>query len=135
MLFGQEATALPVHHRFEAGLCHIPEGRGVFRSLTVRENLVMQARKGEEQIALTRACEAFPILGYRINQVAETMSGGEQRMLAMATAYVREKKLILVDEASLGLAPLSLTKYSVSWNAWPQREGLCSSLTSSPPAP
>jgi branched-chain amino acid transport system ATP-binding protein len=106
VLFGQEATALPVHHRFEAGLCHIPEGRGVFRSLTVRENLVMQARKGEEQIALTRACEAFPILGYRINQVAETLSGGEQRMLAMAAAYIREKKLILVDEASLGLAPL-----------------------------
>ncbi len=82
------------------------EGRGVFRSLTVRENIVMQARKGEEQIAIGRACQAFPILGSRINQIAGTMSGGEQQMLAMAAAYVREPKLILVDEASLGLAPL-----------------------------
>jgi branched-chain amino acid transport system ATP-binding protein len=106
VLFGQEATAIPAYRRFEAGLCHIPEGRGVFRSLTVRENIVMQARKGEEQTAIGRACQAFPILGSRINQIAGTMSGGEQQMLAMAAAYVRQPKLILVDEASLGLAPL-----------------------------
>lgn len=106
LLFGREVTALPVHRRFEAGLCHIPEGRGVFRSLTVRENLVMQAHRGEEQIGISRACQAFPILGSRINQVAGTLSGGEQQMLAMATAYVRQPKLILIDEASLGLAPL-----------------------------
>lgn len=106
LLFGREVTALPVHQRFEAGLCHVPEGRGVFRSLTVRENLVMQAHKGEEQIGISRACTAFPILGSRINQIAGTLSGGEQRMLAMAAAYVRQPKLILIDEASLGLAPL-----------------------------
>jgi branched-chain amino acid transport system ATP-binding protein len=105
-LFGQEVTAAPAYRRFEAGLCHIPEGRGIFRSLTVRENLTMQARKGEEAEGIGRACDAFPILGSRINQTAGIMSGGEQQMLAMASAYVRNPKLILVDEASLGLAPL-----------------------------
>jgi branched-chain amino acid transport system ATP-binding protein len=66
----------------------------------------MQARKGEESEGTSRACEAFPVLGSRINQVAGTLSGGEQQMLAMASAYVRNPRLILVDEASLGLAPL-----------------------------
>ncbi len=105
-LFGEEVTNVAAYRRFEAGLCHVPEGRGVFRSLTVRENLAMQARKGEEEAATARASEAFPILGSRLNQIAGTMSGGEQQMLAMASAYVRDPKLILVDEASLGLAPL-----------------------------
>lgn len=105
-LFGHDTGGLAAHRRFEAGLCHVPEGRGVFRSLTVRENLIMQSKRGEEEMAVTRACEAFPILGQRTNQMAGTMSGGEQQMLAMASAYVRQPKLILVDEASLGLAPL-----------------------------
>jgi branched-chain amino acid transport system ATP-binding protein len=105
-VFGQDVTSVAPFRRFELGLCHVPEGRGVFRSLTVRENLVMQSRKGSEGTAIARACEAFPVLGSRLNQLAGTMSGGEQQMLAMATAYVRSPKLILVDEASLGLAPL-----------------------------
>jgi branched-chain amino acid transport system ATP-binding protein len=105
-LFGRDVTRLAAHRRFEAGLCHVPEGRGIFRSLTVRENLTMQSQKGREGEGISRACEAFPILGSRINQIAATMSGGEQQMLAMASAYVRNPKLILVDEASLGLAPL-----------------------------
>ena len=105
-LFGDDMTGAPAYRRFEAGLCHVPEGRGVFRSLSVRENLTMQSRKGEEAATIARACEAFPILGNRINQVAGTLSGGEQQMLAMASAYARNPKLILVDEASLGLAPL-----------------------------
>jgi branched-chain amino acid transport system ATP-binding protein len=105
-LFGDDMTAVPAYRRFEAGLCHVPEGRGIFRSLSVSENLTMQSRKGEEAATIARACEAFPILGSRINQVAGTLSGGEQQMLAMATAYARDPKLILVDEASLGLAPL-----------------------------
>ena len=105
-LFGEDMTGVPAYRRFEAGLCHVPEGRGIFRSLSVRENLTMQSRKGEEAATITRACEAFPILGSRINQMAGTLSGGEQQMLAMASAYSRDPKLILVDEASLGLAPL-----------------------------
>ena len=77
----------------------------MFRGLTVRDNIVMQAVKGEETRAIERATEAFPILGERLHQRAGTMSGGQQQMLAMAAAYVRDPKLVLVDEASLGLAP------------------------------
>ena len=104
-LFGDDVTSVAPFRRFQAGLCHVPEGRGVFRSLTVRENLIMQAKGGEAE-AISRACEAFPVLGRRIGQTAGTLSGGEQQMLAMAAAYVRSPRLILVDEASLGLAPL-----------------------------
>jgi branched-chain amino acid transport system ATP-binding protein len=105
-MFGEDVSGVAPYRRFEAGLCHIPEGRGVFRSLTVRENLTMQSRKGEEAESITRACEAFPALSRRMGQIAGTLSGGEQQMVAMAAAYVRSPKLILIDEASLGLAPL-----------------------------
>jgi branched-chain amino acid transport system ATP-binding protein len=104
-LGGTDVTTLKPHKRFEAGLCHVPEGRGVFRSLTVRENLVMQAQRGSEVEGIERATEAFPILGQRIDQRAGTLSGGEQQMLALAVAYARDPTLVLVDEASLGLAP------------------------------
>ena len=105
-MLGADVTGLSAHRRAGAGLCHIPEGRGVFRRLTVRENLAMQASAATRHEALERAVEAFPILGRRLDQEAGTMSGGEQQMLAMAAAYVRNPTLILVDEASLGLAPI-----------------------------
>ncbi|WP_083749792.1 ABC transporter ATP-binding protein [Frankia sp. CcI49] len=105
-LAGTDVTRLPPHRRAAHGLGHIPEGRGVFRNLTVRENLVMQSRPGGEKLAIQRAVEAFPVLGERLGQAAGTMSGGQQQMLAMAQAYVRQPSLILVDEASLGLAPV-----------------------------
>lgn len=106
-LFGEDVTRVTAHRRFAQGLCHIPEGRGIFRSLSVRENLVMQCPKGSsDKDAVDRAATAFPILKERLNQVAGTLSGGQQQMLAMAAAYVRNPRLILVDEASLGLAPL-----------------------------
>jgi branched-chain amino acid transport system ATP-binding protein len=105
-LFGDDMTGVAPYRRFQAGLCHVPEGRGVFRSLTVRENLVMQSLKGGEAEAISQASEAFQPLADRMGQVAATLSGGQQQMLAMATAYVRSPRLILVDEASLGLAPL-----------------------------
>jgi branched-chain amino acid transport system ATP-binding protein len=105
-LFGEDVTRLAPHRRFAKGLCLIPEGRGIFRSLTVRENLAMQARRGDETDAIERAAAAFPILRERPSQVAGTLSGGQQQMLAMAAAYVRDPRLVLVDEASLGLAPL-----------------------------
>ncbi|MEV5712902.1 ABC transporter ATP-binding protein [Amycolatopsis mediterranei] len=103
---GREVTRERAHRRFARGLCHVPEGRGVFRGLTVRENLVLQAAAGQEDDALERAVAAFPILGRRLGQQAGTLSGGQQQMLAMAAAHVRSPGLVLVDEASLGLAPI-----------------------------
>ncbi|MFI5953208.1 ABC transporter ATP-binding protein [Cryptosporangium sp. NPDC051539] len=107
-LFGEDVTTTPPHKRFGLGLCHVPEGRGVFRSLTVRENLALQAGRGRGRTAaaVERATAAFPILGERLAQPAGTLSGGQQQMLAMAAAYVRNPRLVLVDEASLGLAPI-----------------------------
>ena len=105
-LDGADVSRLAPHRRALLGLCHIPEGRGVFRSLTVRENLRLQAAPGNEEDAIERCIAAFPILGERIGQVAGTLSGGQQQMLAMCRAYARSPRLVLVDEASLGLAPI-----------------------------
>ena len=99
-------TGEPPDRYSRAGICHIPEGRGIFRSMSVRENILLQARSGEDDLALERAVEAFPRLGERMHQLAGTMSGGEQQMLAVARAYVADPKLVLLDEVSLGLAPL-----------------------------
>jgi branched-chain amino acid transport system ATP-binding protein len=103
---GRDVTKQPAQRRFAHGLCHVPEGRGVFRGLTVRENLRLQAAPGAEAEALEQAVSAFPVLGRRLAQRAGTLSGGEQQMLAMSAAYVRHPSLVLVDEASLGLAPI-----------------------------
>jgi len=88
-----------------AGLCHVPEGRGVFPSLTVRENLRLFCAPGAEGEALDRAVDAFPRLGERLDQAAGTMSGGEQQMLALARAYLGRPRFVLLDEVSMGLAP------------------------------
>jgi branched-chain amino acid transport system ATP-binding protein len=103
---GADITALPADRRVAHGMCHIPEGRGIFRSLTVRENLQLQAFPKQGAEAIERATAAFPILGERLDQRCGTLSGGQQQMVAMARAYVQRPKLILVDEASLGLAPI-----------------------------
>jgi branched-chain amino acid transport system ATP-binding protein len=102
---GVDVTKMAPHRRAALGLCHIPEGRAIFRSLTVRENIHIQAERCEEDAAVDRVLEAFPALRDRLSQQAGTMSGGQQQMLAVGRAYVRDPKLILVDEASLGLAP------------------------------
>jgi branched-chain amino acid transport system ATP-binding protein len=104
-LSGIELTGRPPNHFVGAGACHIPEGRAVFPSLTVADNLRMFSPSGAAAGALERAVDAFPRLGERLNQVAGTMSGGEQQMLALARAYVQQPKVILVDEVSMGLAP------------------------------
>jgi branched-chain amino acid transport system ATP-binding protein len=103
---GVDVTRMPTYRRARQGLCLVPEGGGIYRSLSVRENLVMQAMTAGEKEAVDRAAEAFPILRQRLSQNAGTLSGGQQQMLAMAVAYVRDPELVLVDEASLGLAPL-----------------------------
>jgi branched-chain amino acid transport system ATP-binding protein len=104
-LDGENVTTLEPHELVARGLCHVPEGRGVFPSLSVRENLIMQASPGQQAEAIARAENAFPILGRRLDQFAGTLSGGEQRMLALARAYVQRPRLVLLDEVSLGLAP------------------------------
>jgi branched-chain amino acid transport system ATP-binding protein len=97
-------TARP-HELAAAGVCHVPEGRGIFPSLSVRENLLMFSAPGAEREGLERALDAFPALGERLGQAAGTMSGGQQQMLALARAYMGRPKVILLDEVSMGLAP------------------------------
>jgi len=101
-----DLTARPPHRFATAGVCHVPEGHGVFPPLSVRDNLLLFSRKGEERAALERALDAFPDLGARLNQPAGTMSGGQQQMLALARAYVSGSRVILLDEVSMGLAPI-----------------------------
>jgi branched-chain amino acid transport system ATP-binding protein len=103
---GEDITGKRSPQRAQRGLCHLPEGRGVFPSLSVRENLVLFSPKGSESAAFEEAVSAFPVLGERRKQAAGTLSGGEQQMLSLARAYVTHPKIVLVDEASLGLAPL-----------------------------
>jgi branched-chain amino acid transport system ATP-binding protein len=103
---GVDITKMSVHRRAAMGLCHVPEGRGIFRALSVRDNIIMQSPPGQEAESISRAFEAFPILANRMRQTAGTLSGGEQQMLAIAVVYVRNASLILIDEASLGLAPI-----------------------------
>jgi branched-chain amino acid transport system ATP-binding protein len=102
---GEDVTGRSPHALVAKGVCHVPEGRGIFPSLTVKDNLLLQALKGRESEAVERAVATFPRLGERLSQVAGTMSGGEQQMLALARAYVQNPRFVLLDEVSMGLAP------------------------------
>jgi branched-chain amino acid transport system ATP-binding protein len=102
----REVTGWRPHQLVSGGVCHVPEGRGIFGSLTVRENLRMYCRDDNESEMIDKACEVFPSLGRRISALAGTMSGGEQQMLALARAYIQNPRLALLDEVSMGLAPV-----------------------------
>jgi len=105
-LDGSDVTGKDTSALARKGVCHIPEGRGIFPSLSVRENLRLSAARGEEASGTDKAVEAFPALGGRMKQIAGSLSGGEQQMLAIARAYIANPTIVLVDEASMGLAPI-----------------------------
>ncbi len=89
------------------GVVHVPEGRGIFPSLTVRENLEMAvASLADVEDPIAQGSSLFPVLGKRLRQLAGSLSGGEQQMLALARALMTKPKVLMVDEISMGLAPI-----------------------------
>jgi len=121
LLDGQDITRVAPYKRGERGLCHIPEGRGIFRNLSVRENLVMSVPPWRKDKSVDVAMDAFPILRTRAAQTAGSMSGGEQQMLAVARAYLSDPKVVLFDEVSIGLAPLVIDSIYKSMTALAER--------------
>jgi branched-chain amino acid transport system ATP-binding protein len=103
---GVDHTRSAAHQRVRAGVCLIPEGRGIWRSLTVRENLRLQVPPWlRARGALDEAMESFPALAKKLDQPTGTLSGGQQQMVALCRAYLSRARLVLLDEVSIGLAP------------------------------
>ena len=111
---GKELTKTPAHKIVEMGIAHVPEGRRSFQNLTVLDNLKLGAftRKDKAGIAkdIEEVYELFPRLAERKTQIAGTLSGGEQQMLAMGRALMSKPKIVVMDEPSMGLSPLLVSK-------------------------
>jgi branched-chain amino acid transport system ATP-binding protein len=108
-LFGQDMSTAKPHEVARRGVAYVPEGRGVFPNLTVRENLVMAARPalgGQRGWTYERVMETFPRLQERVSNLGAQLSGGEQQMLSIGRALMTQPDLIILDEATEGLAPL-----------------------------
>jgi len=107
---GKEITHMPVHMRVDLGIVHVPEGRRVFPEMTVLENLMVAAynprARSRWRSSLEFVLELFPVLARKKDQLAKTLSGGEQQMLAIGRGLMQQPELMLIDELSLGLAPL-----------------------------
>jgi branched-chain amino acid transport system ATP-binding protein len=106
---GQDMTGAPTFEIARLGLAYVPEGRGIFGNLSVRENLVMSARagtQGQRDWTYERVLETFPRLAERLNHGGQQLSGGEQQMLTIGRALMTNPDLLILDEATEGLAPL-----------------------------
>jgi branched-chain amino acid transport system ATP-binding protein len=108
-LFGQDASHARPHEVARLGIAYVPEGRGVFPNLSVRENLVMAARRGRDgrhDWSYEQVLDTFPRLAERLSHLGAQLSGGEQQMLSIGRALMTHPELIVLDEATEGLAPL-----------------------------
>ena len=108
--YGEDITKMPPHEIVKRGLIHLPEGRRIFKDLTVTENLELGSftlkDEAERKRRITNVFDRFPILGKRSKQLGGTLSGGEQQMLAIGRGLMASPRLLLMDEPSMGIAPL-----------------------------
>jgi branched-chain amino acid transport system ATP-binding protein len=105
LIGGDDVTRGRPFQRARSGLCLVPEGRGVFPNLSVRENLRLQVPPWRRGQSFEPALEAFPVLAERLDQIAGSLSGGQQQMLALSRCVLADPKVVLLDEVSMGLAP------------------------------
>lgn len=108
--FGEDLIKIPAHKRAELGIAHIPQGRGILSTLSIKDNLILgsytKRTRAKREELMEKVFATFPVLKDRMNLIAGTLSGGQQQMLAIGRAMVMEPKLLILDEPSLGLAPI-----------------------------